>query len=208
MARRTKEAAAETRASLLDAAEHLFLKQGVSGTSLAQIAAAAGATRGAIYWHFKDKADLFNAMMDRVTLPFETAIDELLIQDDSLQAIRNHTLETMNQLVQDEQLQRVLTVAMLMVELVPEHSLIRARHELGADRFSARMAHAIKQRAERDKLQLSAPPEQLGIGLHSLVFGLMQLWVLKPNFDLKATCQTAMDAYLRGAGLIECKDTP
>ena len=208
MARRTKEAAAETRASLLDAAEHLFLKQGVSGTSLAQIAEAAGATRGAIYWHFKDKADLFNAMMERVTLPFETAIDELLIQDDSLQAIRNHTLETMDQLVQDEQLQRVLTVAMLMVELVPEHSLIRARHELGAERFSARMAHAIKQRAERDKLQLSATPEQLGIGLHSLVFGLMQLWVLKPNFDLKVTCQTALDAYLRGAGLIECENTP
>ena len=208
MARRTKEAAAETRASLLDAAEHLFLKQGVSGTSLAQIAEAAGATRGAIYWHFKDKADLFNAMMDRVTLPFESAIDELLVQDDPLQAMRDHTLETMDQLVQDEQLQRVLSVAMLMVELVPEHSLIRTRHELGAERFSARIAQAIKQRTERDQLKLSATPEQLGIGFHSLVFGLMQLWVLKPNFDLKVTCQTSLDAFLRGAGLSMRENTP
>ena len=208
MARRTKEAAAETRASLLDAAEHLFIKQGVSGTSLAQIAAAAGATRGAIYWHFKDKADLFNAMMDRVTLPFEAAVDELLNQDDPLQALRDHALETMDQLVNDEQLQRVLTVAMLMVELVPEHSLIRDRQELGAERFSARIAQAIQQRVVRDQLQLSSTPEQLGIGFHCLVSGLMYLWVLKPNFDLKVTCQTALDAYLRGTGLIVRENTP
>jgi TetR/AcrR family acrAB operon transcriptional repressor len=45
----------------------------VSRTSLSDIAAAAGTTRGAIYWHFKNKADVFNAMMDRVILPMEAA---------------------------------------------------------------------------------------------------------------------------------------
>src|SRR5262245_39550214 len=73
MVRRTKEEAQATRERLLDAAELLFQAQGVSRTTLQQIAQAADATRGAIYWHFKDKADLFNAMMDRVKLPLETA---------------------------------------------------------------------------------------------------------------------------------------
>ncbi|KSB87046.1 hypothetical protein LFZ31_05135 [Salmonella enterica subsp. enterica serovar Newport str. S09097] len=36
----------------------LFSQQGVSATSLAEIANAAGVTRGAIYWHFKNKSDL------------------------------------------------------------------------------------------------------------------------------------------------------
>src|SRR5687767_13839262 len=71
VARRTKEEALATRHRLLDAAELLFQAQGVSQTSLQQIAQQAGATRGAIYWHFKDKADLFNAMMERVILPLE-----------------------------------------------------------------------------------------------------------------------------------------
>ena len=71
MARRTKQEAMATRDSLLDAAEQLFQRQGVSRTTLAQIAAAAGVTRGAVYWHFKDKADLFEAMLARVRLPIE-----------------------------------------------------------------------------------------------------------------------------------------
>ena len=74
MARRTKADAQTTRNNLLDAAEQLFQSRGVSHTSLNDIATAAGTTRGAIYWHFKDKADLFNAMMERVTLPLEQTL--------------------------------------------------------------------------------------------------------------------------------------
>ena len=54
MVRRTKEAAAITREQLLDAAERVFRERGVAGSSLAQIAAEAGVTRGAVYWHFRD----------------------------------------------------------------------------------------------------------------------------------------------------------
>lgn len=42
---------------------------GASATSLADIAARAGLTRGAIYWHFRNKVDLFNAIYARATLP-------------------------------------------------------------------------------------------------------------------------------------------
>ena len=69
MARRTKEDALATRASLLDAAERLFAVKGVSRTSLADIASTAGTTRGAIYWHFKDKGDLFNAFAEWLPMP-------------------------------------------------------------------------------------------------------------------------------------------
>src|SRR6476659_11387172 len=75
MARRTKEEAQETRARLLDAAEQVFHDKGVAHASLEDIAAAAKVTRGAIYWHFKDKAELFDAMMQRVRLPVEAIND-------------------------------------------------------------------------------------------------------------------------------------
>ena len=69
MVRRTKKDALATRASLLDAAERLFLAKGVSRTSLNDIAVGAGTPRGAIYWHSKDKAALINATMARGTPP-------------------------------------------------------------------------------------------------------------------------------------------
>ena len=58
MVRRTKDEALETRNRILDAAERVFGESGVSRTSLEDVASAAGVTRGAIYWHFKDKSDL------------------------------------------------------------------------------------------------------------------------------------------------------
>ena len=74
MARKTKEDAEITRGRLLDAAEQVFYERGVSGASLADVAQCAGLTRGAVYWHFKDKLDLFDAMLQRVTLPIEQGL--------------------------------------------------------------------------------------------------------------------------------------
>lgn len=60
MARNTKQQAQETRNHIIDAAIKRFSEHGVANTSLADIAAGAGVTRGAIYWHFKNKTDLLN----------------------------------------------------------------------------------------------------------------------------------------------------
>lgn len=59
------DAKAVTRQRVLDAAEAAFAGEGFGGASLDRIAEAAGLTRGAIYSNFRDKADLFAAVLDR-----------------------------------------------------------------------------------------------------------------------------------------------
>jgi AcrR family transcriptional regulator len=54
-----------TRDALLDAAEEVFVKRGVPGAAMEEIAAEAGFSRGAIYAHFGSKDDLLLAVMDR-----------------------------------------------------------------------------------------------------------------------------------------------
>ena len=122
MARRTKADAQATRAGLLDAAEHLFQSRGVARTSLNDIALAAGTTRGAIYWHFKDKADLFVAMMERVTLPLEQtlAMTDLACGHSPVQQLRHAILQTMRLIARDEQTRRVLLIAAHKVEYTDE----------------------------------------------------------------------------------------
>jgi AcrR family transcriptional regulator len=62
-ARRRAEHAADTRDALVRAARQLFAAHGYDGTGTEQIVAAARVTRGALYHHFRDKAELFRAVM-------------------------------------------------------------------------------------------------------------------------------------------------
>src|SRR3954469_1873482 len=55
-----------TRDALIEAAAQVFAERGFNGASLDEIAETAGFTRGAIYKHFEDKADLFFSIMDRL----------------------------------------------------------------------------------------------------------------------------------------------
>jgi TetR/AcrR family acrAB operon transcriptional repressor len=57
--KRTAEAAAVTHAALLDAVLVVVARQGYTATRLEDVAAQAGVTRGALYHHFRSKAELF-----------------------------------------------------------------------------------------------------------------------------------------------------
>lgn len=67
--RRTKEYAEKTRLKMIEADLALFSSNGHSRTTLAMIAAAAGFSRGPIYWHFTNKDELFVAVLSYSQLP-------------------------------------------------------------------------------------------------------------------------------------------
>lgn len=202
MARRTKEEAQATRAALLDAAEYVFQQRGVSRTSLADIAQKAGVTRGALYWHFKNKADLFSAMLERVTSPMDADWESIKDGDgDLLELWYAHLLRSLHQIVHDEQTRRVLQIAMQKVEHNEEMSPV-------VDQFiQVHRVHAdcerrvLEQAASARQVQLSAPAAKLANGVHSLVHGLIYGWLLDSSFDLEATARVSIEAFLRGIGL-------
>ena len=204
MARRTKEDALATRNYLLDAAERLFQQQGVSGTSLQHIADSAGTSRGAVYWHFKDKADLFNAMMERVTLPMENALDEARSSapDDPLPQLRAALLAALHRTATDPQTRRVFEVATQKVEYVDAMGKVRERHLAIRRQALVQMKQALQRSARARGLRLPMPAQAAARGLHALVDGLIQNWLLDPrSFPLEPAGRQAIDAYLAGLGL-------
>lgn len=56
--------AEETRAKLLDAAAKVFAEKGYSNASMDDVAAEAGMTKGALYWNFDGKEQLFHALLE------------------------------------------------------------------------------------------------------------------------------------------------
>ena len=205
MVRRTKADAEATRNSLLDAAELLFQARGVSRTSLNDIATAAGTTRGAIYWHFKDKADLFNAMMDRATLPLEETLTCMRAKAPStkepLAELRASLLNALNKTVTDERVRRVFEVATLQVEYNEEMHAVRQRHLKVRSNCINSLKEGLLSAASQVQLQLSMPVEAAALGLHAMVDGLIHNWLLDTQaFALERAGQRTIDAYLRGLG--------
>jgi len=72
--KRTKENAALTRQGVLDAALKVFSRKGYSQSTLEAVAREAGVTRGAIYWHFKNKFEIFVAVLGDL---YEKAIERV-----------------------------------------------------------------------------------------------------------------------------------
>jgi len=203
MARRTKEDAATTRSRLLDAAEQVFYEKGVSRASLGDIALAAGATRGAVYWHFRDKIDLFNAMMDRVTLPMEKACIHPQDGDaeNALDCVRAVVQEVLQTVVVNERVRRVFEVAMHKVEYVDEFTSLRQRHLDAVERFCSRIEVDMTRAAQQQNCALSMSAPQAAMGLWALFDGLLQGWILRQGgYDVQALGARAVDAYLRGLG--------
>jgi TetR/AcrR family acrAB operon transcriptional repressor len=203
LARRTKEEALATRHKLLDAAEILFQNRGVSRTSLQDIARETGATRGAVYWHFKDKADLFNAMMERVTLPLEQAFQDLGQDQEVDPLIRTRSVihKALQLIATDPQTRRVFEVATQKVEYIDELQAVRLRHLTVRNNFLLQVAQGLRAAASRHGVQLALPVTTAAQGLHGLIDGLIQNWLLdSAAFDLLATGQSVVDVYLRGLG--------
>ena len=204
MARCTKEEALATRLRLLDAAEHVFAEKGVCRTSLHDIAQAAGVSRGAIYWHFKNKADLFNAMMERITLPMEEALHQVGHDGgvDPLDGLLRAILDAMRKIASDDRTRRVFEVATLKVEYVNELLAVQTRQlQIQADAVG-HMQRGLSDASARRAAPLPVSPLAAAHGLHALVVGLIHTWLLAPQaFELVSVAEMAMQTYLAGLGL-------
>ena len=203
MARRTKADALETRNQILDAAEAVFQSRGVSRATLGQIATAAGVTRGAIYWHFADKAEIFDAMMQRVLLPLEGVFASEAVAaagKDPIGTMRARLVQSLRQVVENEQMRRVFEIAMHKVEFVDELTAVRDRRLEGQHLHTARIRAALQQAIDAGRPLRDLDVDEAAFGLHAMIDGLFQAWMMEPDkIDLPASGARLYDTFIRGA---------
>ncbi|BDA85657.1 TetR family transcriptional regulator [Aureimonas sp. SA4125] len=194
--RRTKEEALETRAAILDAAEAVFFERGVGQTSLAQIAAAAKVTRGAIYWHFSGKVDLFKAMQDRARLPQETFFHsgEMTHSDSCLDLLYTTTLDAIRGFATDARAQRVYTIILLRCEYVGEMREALVSRRADDDRMKRVLIEVFERAALLGRLGRAWTPALAANAYFCAIVGLFSEWLrLEQEFDLLATATPLMD---------------
>lgn len=200
MVRRTKEDAECTRNQLLDAAERVFNEKGVARTSLAEIAEAAGLTRGAVYWHFKNKADLFHAMLERVKLPIDEMIDQLgsTTPDDPLNYLTIAAVSILKRVVTDVQTRRVFDIVHHKCEWVDDMAIAHERRQESRKECLKHIEQDIQSAVKQGVLP-AINIHSAAIGLLSLIDGLISNWITHPSsFSLNDEAEFLISTYLHG----------
>ena len=194
MARRTKEEAERTREALLTAASKVFLARGVARATLAEVAQAAGVTRGAVYWHFRDKLDLFLAIADRARAPYEGLLTDLtarLLADPSLDPFAEFE-KTVNAgfqaLEANAERQRLLTILMLRCEYVEEMAPAFERQRRARTLFRAELDQIFTVIAARGRLAAPWRPDEAAAALFLVFSGMLRASLETPE-ELRLTVQ-------------------
>ncbi|WP_213709373.1 multidrug efflux transporter transcriptional repressor AcrR [Klebsiella aerogenes] len=200
MARKTKQQALETRQLILDVALRLFSQQGVSSTSLAAIAKAAGVTRGAIYWHFKNKSDLFNEIWSLS----DASISDLEVEyrakfpNDPLSVVREILVYILEATVVEEERRRLMMeIIFHKCEFVGEMAVVQqAQRSLWLESYD-RIEQTLKDCITAQQLPANLLTRRAAILMRSYLSGLMENWLFAPeSFNLHAEARAYVDALI------------
>ena len=198
--RKTKTEALKTKEHLMLAALETFYQKGIARTSLNEIAQAAGVTRGALYWHFKNKEDLFETLFEQQYADFFAAFNDQTLRDNQdVWTHLQHNLTTMFEtLATRESKHKFCNVMFSKCEQTAGNETITELacryHRL----FQKQIAYALQLSREQGRLPENTDIELAAIYLESSLVGLIKIWIDEPErFDLIAKSKRVIAANMR-----------
>ena len=185
--RRTKAEAEQTREAIIAAAIEVFLKRGVTRATLDEIARVAGVTRGAIYWHFRDKLEIFLALERRANLPNEELGERLKArlaadpQLDPLDELANTIREGLQSFEANLERRSILTILWMRCEYVDEMRPVLIRQQRADAALRELFETVIGLAAARGRVASIWPPNIAARALLLLINGAVADWLREPG---------------------------
>ena len=182
MVRKTKEDAELTRQRIINAARAVFLKRGVSKSTLEHIASEANVTRGAVYWHFENKTEIFHAIREQVFLPLIDSIDDTLAPavkniENPLNQIEASLCNTINELSENVEMREIYEIMMIKCEYVDEFATVLHQIMSNCSCIIEKLEAAYERAKAQDLLTTSLSPRALAMDTHLFFGGLLHMWV-------------------------------
>ncbi len=201
MARKTKEEAEITRERLLDAAAQVFCHRGVTSASLDDIAKTAGVTRGALYWHFRNKTDLMEALWERTKMPLDEVWSGCCAtaECDPLGRIRKNAIMMLRRAVTDEKTRQVYDILFHKCERVDEAEPALARRLESRNECAPKIQTFFEAAVKAGQLPANLDPRNAMIGFFSYLDGLIYNWFIHPDIiHLDELAEHFVDTYIAG----------
>lgn len=200
MVRKTKEEAQNTRRNILDAALEVFYVKGVGHSSLEDIAEAAGVTRGAVYWHFKNKADIFTALHSEIHMSFINRLIDTQekSKSDTLEHLQLLCIDSLIDIDVDLKKKKFFTVFFLKCDYSGDlASLLPTQNTLKAESL-AMIKGFFEKAIAQGQLSKNTDAEILAISLFCYMGGMIHEYLRDPNFiDLKKMTRPMIELYFK-----------
>ena len=198
--RRTKADADETRRRIIDAAEELFFQKGVTETTLEQIARYARVTRGAVYWHFADKHELFEAVVSAMEMPqdYLASVECPPGCSDPLAIVHESALHMLKIFVTDERQQRVYAILARIGML--DDAIERARNRIveAYEQQSQQLVAIFQAVCDEGLMNPDWTPASAERALGWTQLGLIQDWLMSGRkYDLQAEGEDVIGRLMR-----------
>ena len=196
--RRTKEDTEETRKAILAAAEELFLDRGYSAVSLDDVAQAAGFTRGAIHWHFRNKLGLLIAIHEHISLPVQELVGRLTTDSrlDPVEEWKSATIDMFRELENDPRRQRLMRVLAGFVWLDGTQAARDKRRHFDCVLRSS-IGNILTVVQERGRLKTPWDPQTAAMAFHALIVGMINEWLLdNTSFSLRGDALRVVESFI------------
>lgn len=181
--RRTKEEAEQTRQKLLDAALTAFSERGYQAARLQDIAAAAGTTRGAIYHHFDNKADLYRQLIEDASRQGDEVIAAAIAEGGAfVDVCRRILVETMTNLARDERFRRVMALSLFKTGVSPELAALEQERLQNAAATVGAIATYMQMGIEQGVVRQDLSPETVARAFIAFQNGVVWLWLANGEF--------------------------
>ena len=184
MARKTRAGAELTRQQILDAARQVFHARGVSRTTLEQVAKAAGVTRGAVYWHFANKTELFFAMREQISLPLLDKGHSLILAEDladPLDGIEQTILAVFQAILECDKVRQMFEIMFLRCEYVDDFAGVLTELNKPGLAFLEKSTHAYRRAQAKGTMRAGLEPEAMALDSWAFVRGLFHHVLASPD---------------------------
>ena len=198
--RRTKEEAAVTRATVLKAALAVFSAKGYAAATLDDVASAAKVTRGAIYWHFKSKADLYNTLVEELSARGASVVQQAAAEGGTFLDILRRIFVRLCAVIEDDrEVRAVMELGLFKTGYAPELQAGRKKQLEAGQAQLAGIAEAMKLGIAQGALRDDIDPLEMARAFIAFENGAIQLWLTSPkSFSLKESAESFADILIAG----------
>lgn len=172
--KRTKKDALKTKQKIMQTALDCFSTQGYFHTSLDEIARKAGMTRGAVYWHFKNKPEIFNALHEQLHEPFlKRILNDLEVDSPQpLMQLKQLLVEILMDLENNPTKTRILRL-FYQCDYSGDLAQFKQKHQDNIARNLKLMASYFERAKKKGLLSQTANCEILTLTLHCFLKGVL-----------------------------------